>query len=111
VRSSSLLVFLPATPFLEGYVANAGRIALPLIYIAVVGALIRMRFAEWRYFHLVIYLALILGLVHGTLFSRYFFGNLFLTVLYLGLGAAIVGAFAAKRWQRRGRPRPAPRAG
>ena len=53
VRSASLLVFLPVTPLLEGYVPNAGRIALPLIYIAVVGALIRMRFAEWRYFHLI----------------------------------------------------------
>jgi predicted ferric reductase len=111
VRSSSLLVFLPVTPLLEGYVANAGRIALPLIYVAVVGALIRVRFAEWRYFHLVIYLALLLGLLHGTLFSRYYFGNLFLNALFLGLGVAIVGAFVAKRWQRRGRGRPAPRTG
>ena len=111
VRSSSLLVFLPVTPLLEGYVPNAGRIALPLIYVAVVGALIRMQFAEWRYFHLAIYLALLLGLLHGTLFSRYYFGNLFLNVLFLGLGVAIVGAFVAKRWQRRGRARPAPRTG
>jgi hypothetical protein len=100
-RGGSLFVFLPVTPFLEGYVANAGRIALPLIYIAVVGALFRTRFSEWRYFHLIIYLALLLGLLHGTLFSRYFFGSLFLNVLFLGLGAALVAAFVAKRWQRR----------
>jgi predicted ferric reductase len=111
VRSSSLSVFLPVTPLLEGYVPNAGRIALPLIYVAVVGALIRARFAEWRYFHLVIYLALLLGLLHGTLFSRYFFGSLFLNVLFLGLGVAIIVAFVAKRWQRRERVRPAPRTG
>ena len=104
VRSSSLLVFLPVTPLLEGYVPNAGRFALPLIYIAVVGALIRNRLAEWRYFHLVIYIALLLGLLHGALFSRYFFGNLFLNALFFGLGVATVGAFIAKRWQRRRRP-------
>jgi predicted ferric reductase len=111
VRSSSLSVFLPVFPFLERYAPNAGRIALPLIYIAVVAALIRMRFAEWRYFHLILYLALLLGLLHGVVFSDWFFGNLFLNVLYLGLGVAIVVAFVAKRWQRRKRASPAPRTG
>lgn len=111
VRSASLLVFLPVTPLLEGYVPNTGRIALPLIYVAVVGALVRSRLGEWRYFHLVIYLALLLGLLHGTLFSQFFFGNPLLSVLFLGLGVAIVAAFVVKRWQRRGRARPAPPAG
>ncbi len=111
VRAASLAVFLPSLPLIEGPVINAGRIALPLIYVAVVGALIRSRLGEWRYFHLVIYLALILGIIHGALISRFFFGNPFLAVLYLGLGVAIAGAFVAKRWQRRGRARPAPRTG
>jgi predicted ferric reductase len=111
VRSSSLSVFLPVFPFLERYAPNAGRIALPLIYIAVVAALLRTRFSEWRYFHLILYLALLLGLLHGVVFSDWFFGNLFLNVLYLGLGVAIVAAFVLKRWQRRGRARPAPRSG
>jgi argininosuccinate synthase len=75
VRSASLLVFLPVTPLFEGYIANAGRFALPLIYSAVVGALTRTRLGKWRYFHLVVYLALVLGLIHGTLFSQFFFGN------------------------------------
>jgi hypothetical protein len=111
VRASSLIVFLPSFPLLERYAINAGRISLPLLYVAVVGALIRTRFAEWRYFHLVIYLALLLGLLHGTLFSRYYFGNLFLNALFLGLGVAIIGAFVTKRWQRRGRASPAPHTG
>lgn len=111
VRAASLLVFLPTAPLLEGYVMNAGRISLPLIYVAVVGALIRSRLGEWRYFHLVIYLAIILGVVHGALLSRFFFGNPFLAVLFLGLGVAIVGAFVEKRWQRRRRARPTPRTG
>ena len=111
VRSSSLSVFLPVVPFLERYAPNAGRIALPLIYIAVVAALLRTRFAEWRYFHLILYLALLLGLLHGVVFSDWFFGSLFLNVLFLGLGVALVAAFIAKRWQRRGRLRPAPRPG
>lgn len=103
VRSSSLLVFVPTLPFLDRYAINAGRVALPLIYVAVIGALVRARFAEWRYFHLVIYLGYLLGLLHGTLMSQFFFGSLFLTALFLGLGVAIVGAFVAKRWQRRKR--------
>jgi predicted ferric reductase len=111
VRSASLSVFLPVFPFLERYAPNAGRVALPLIYIAVVAALLRTRFTEWRYLHLILYAALLLGLLHGVVFSDWFFGNLFLNVLYLGLGVAIVAAFALKRWQRRARPRPAPRSG
>lgn len=101
VRASSLAVLLPSFPLLERYAINGGRFALPLIYIAVAGAFIRTRFAEWRYFHLVIYLGFLLGLLHGTLLSQYFFGNPFLLVLYLGLGVAVIGAFVAKRWQRR----------
>ncbi len=103
VRSSSFLVFVPTLPFLDRYAMNAGRISLPLVYVAVVGALVRARFAEWRYFHLVIYLGFLAGLFHGMFMSRFFFGNLFLTALYLGLGVAVVGAFVAKRWQRRKR--------
>lgn len=105
VRSGSLDVFLPVFPFLERYAPNAGRIALPLIYIAVVAALLRTRFSEWRYFHLIMYLALVLGLLHGVVFSDWFFGSVFLSVLYLGLGVAIVAAFVLKRWRRRERRR------
>ena len=111
VRSSSLLVFLPTLPFLERYAINAGRVALPLIYVAVVGALVRSRFAEWRYFHLVIYLGFLIGLLHGTVMSRFFFEDLFLTTLFLGLGVAVTVAFVAKRWQRRKRAPANPRAG
>ena len=110
-RASSALILIPSLPLLDGSGLNAGRIALPLIYVAVVGALIRSRLREWRYLHLVIYLALVLGVLHGALLSGFFFGDLFLNVLFLGLGVAIVGAFVAKRWQRRGRARPAPRTG
>ncbi len=109
VRSASLSVFLPVFPFLERYAPNAGRIALPLIYIAVVAALLRTRFTEWRYFHLVLYLALLLGLLHGTIFSNWFFGSLFLNAIYVGLGVAIVAAFVLKRYQRRARARDASR--
>lgn len=111
VRSSSLLVFIPTLPFLDSYAINAGRVALPLIYVAVIGALVRARFAEWRYFHLVIYLGFLFGLLHGTFMSLFFFENLFLTALFLGLGVAVVGAFVAKRWQRRKRARVNPRTG
>lgn len=111
VRSSSLLVFIPTLPFLDSYAINAGRVALPLIYVAVIGALVRARFAEWRYFHLVIYLGFLFGLLHGTFMSQFFFENLFLTALFLGLGVAVVGAFVAKRWQRRKRARANPRTG
>lgn len=111
VRSSSLLVFVPTLPLLERYAMNAGRISLPLVYVAVVGAVVRARFAEWRYFHLVIYLGFLLGLLHGMFMSRFFFGNLFLTALYLGLGVAVAGAFVAKRWQRRKRAPATPRTG
>lgn len=110
-RAASALILIPSLPLLDEPVLNAGRIALPLIYIAVVGALLRGRLGRWRYLHLVIYLALVLGVIHGAVLSQFFFGNPFLAVLYLGLGAAILGAFVAKRWQRWGRTRPAPHAG
>ena len=108
-RSASLAVFLPSLPLLEGYVMNTGRIALPLIYLGVVGSLLRRQVREWRYVHLLLYAALFLGSVHGALISDLFFGNPFLAALYLALGIAVVVVFIAKRIQRR--PRPAPRTG
>ena len=52
------------------YAPNAGRIALPLIYIAVVAALLGRGSRKWRYFHLILYLALLLGLLHGVRLLR-----------------------------------------
>lgn len=108
-RSASLAVFLPVVPLLEGYVPNAGRIALPLIYIGVIGSLLRRQVREWRYVHLLLYAALLLGSIHGALMSDIYFGNPFLAALYPALAVAVVGVFVAKRLQRR--RRPAPRAG
>jgi hypothetical protein len=101
VRASSMAVFIPSTGgSVTGFLFGAGRIALPLCYIGIVGALLRNRVPEWRYIHLLLYAALLLGLVHGWLQSRAFFGIELLAGLYLALGIAIPCAFVLKRWQR-----------
>lgn len=100
-RSWSLFVLIPTLPYPDRFAQNSGRIALLLIYLVVIGALVRMRFTEWRYVRLVIHLCLLLGLLNGSSLSRRSFGDGSLFLLYLWLGVAPVGAFALKRWQRR----------
>ncbi len=65
---ASLTVFIPDFSSWYAFWSLAGRQALYVIYIAVLAAFARGRIRNtWRYFHGLVYLALIFAYVHGIL--------------------------------------------
>ena len=102
VRLMNATVFLPRFwPFYD-FLIFAGRPALILIYIAVAGILLR-RFIPgyWRALHALIWVALILGIIHGDLIGTDM-ENPVIFMLFNGLAIIAVGAFIVKRLK--GRP-------
>lgn len=101
IRLSNAAVFLPRfVPFYD-FLAIAGRPSLILIYIALAGILLR-RFipAYWRAIHALIWIALILGIVHGNLIGTDM-KNPVIFVLFNGLTVIAIGAFIVKHWGSR----------
>ncbi len=92
-------VFLPnfESPYL--FFFFGGIIALPLIYVAFAAALARKKIVSyWRPFHMLMYVALLIGLVHANLQGTNF-QNLTIQIIYDTLFAAVVAAFVLKRYQ------------
>lgn len=104
VETLDATVFIPAfaTPYL--FFALGGRAALILIYIALAAILLRRNLPQtiWRPLHALMYVALLLGIVHGNLIGTDF-ADPVIALLFNGLFVAVVGAFVLKRWQRRSR--------
>ena len=68
-----ITVFLPDFSSWYGFWSLGGRLALLLIYIAIIGALLRKKFMKnWRYIHALNYVALFLAYVHGILIGSDF---------------------------------------
>jgi predicted ferric reductase len=64
VMRANPLVFLPSAA--SPLVINLGRTALILLYVAVVGSLLRTRVKQWRYLHVLMYLVLFIGIIHAN---------------------------------------------
>lgn len=78
----SLLVFLPDLTSWISFWTLAGRPALILIYIAVIAAVLRKQAKKsWRYFHILIYIALIFIFVHAILIGTDF-QNIFIIIMF-----------------------------
>jgi predicted ferric reductase len=96
----SLSVFLPITSSWLLFWAFAGKIAFPLLYIAFAAALLRKKaFGHWRPFHMLIYLALTVAIVHANLLGRSFFFSPAITAIFDALYAASIIGFVIKRCQ------------
>lgn len=68
-----ITVFLPDFTSWYGFWSLGGRLALILIYIAVLGALLRKKIKKnWRIIHILNYIALFLAYVHGVLIGSDF---------------------------------------
>lgn len=92
-------VFLPNMSSFYLFMFYGGRQALIIIYIALVAVLVRRKItAYWRPFHALMYVALFFGIVHANL-SGHDFGNIIILVVFNGLFAATLIAFALKRLQ------------
>lgn len=99
--AGSLAVLLPSAWTWGEFWVYAGRPALVLILIAVLAAALRRRIpAYWRPIHMLMYAALVLGLVHALLRGTNTAAPVVRAVLVGAFGVAM-GAFVVKRWQRR----------
>lgn len=92
-------VFLPRIETLYLFMFYGGRQALIIIYIALAAVLVRRKITVyWRPIHALMYLALFFGIVHANL-SGHDFENIAIMLIFNGLFAATLIAFALKRFQ------------
>lgn len=91
-------LFIPDFSSWNSFLANAGRPALYLIYIAAVAAVLRRNIAKyWRYLHGLLYPAFIFGAIHGML-SGSDMKNDILYIFFIGMIIAVTIAFFYKRY-------------
>ncbi len=91
-------LFIPDFSSWNSFLANAGRPALYLIYVAAIAALLRRNIAKyWRYLHGLLYPAFIFGAIHGML-SGSDMKNDILYIFFIGLIIAVTIAFFFKRY-------------
>jgi len=91
--------FLPNFESLYLFFFFGGIVALLLIYVALGAGLARKKIPSyWRHFHMLMYLALFVGVVHANLRGTDF-QNLSIQVIYDSLFAAVLAAFVFKRRQ------------
>ena len=90
-------IFIPNFSSWNAFLVNAGRPALYLIYIATIAAILRRNIAKyWRYIHSLLYIAFILGAIHGIL-SGSDLRNPVLYVLYIVMITTVMVIFLYKR--------------
>lgn len=99
IQALSPAVFLPNFMSIYLFFFYGGVVALTLIYVAFGAVLLRKKIVSfWRPFHMFIYLALFIGVVHANLRGTDFL-NLYIKIVYDALFAGAVIAFCLKRFQ------------
>ena len=94
-----IAVFIPDFSSWYGFWSLGGRLALILIYVAVIGALLRKKFMKnWRYIHALNYVALFLAYVHGVLIGTDF-QNLGILIIFTVMIILSFGILIFKRYQ------------
>jgi DMSO/TMAO reductase YedYZ heme-binding membrane subunit len=92
-------IFLPNFESLYFFFFFGGIVALLLIYFAFGTALLRRKIpSHWRPFHMLMYLALFIGVVHANLRGTNF-QSLSIQIIYDSLFAAAIAAFVLKGLQ------------
>lgn len=93
-------VFIPNLKSWQLFWMGAGRPALIIIYVSLIGVLLRRKLQKsWRVFHALMYIALFFGIVHGNLLGSTF-GNIAIILIYDLLFAGSIMAFSLKRLQQ-----------
>ena len=99
IQTLNPTVFLPNFESLYLFFFFGGSIALILIYVAFGAVLARRRIgAYWRPFHMLMYLALFIGIIHANLRGTDF-QNIYLSIIFDALFTAALAAFVMKRLQ------------
>jgi len=90
-------IFLPRFDSLEVFLEQAGRPALILIYVALAAVLLRKSIPRyWRAFHILVYIALIFGIIHGLLIGADLQGTA-MAILFEAMGISLIAVFIYKR--------------
>lgn len=93
-----ITVFLPDFTSWYGFWSLGGRLALILIYIAVLGALLRKKITKnWRIIHVLNYVALFLAYVHGVLIGSDF-QNIGILIIFTIMIILSFGVLLFKRY-------------
>jgi hypothetical protein len=99
IQTMDPTVFLPNFHSLYFFFFFGGVISLILIYVAFGFVLLRRKImAYWRPFHMLMYVALFIGLIHANLRGSSF-QYLYIAIIYDALFAGALAAFILKRWQ------------
>ena len=92
-------IFIPHFNSWNGFLTNAGRPALYLIYMAVIAALLRKNIAKyWKYIHSLLYPAFLLAAIHGIL-SGSDLDNSIMYFLFIAMISVVSIIFFYKRYQ------------
>lgn len=93
-------VFLPNLESLYLFMFYGGKQALIIIYIAFFAVLLRRKIVSyWRWFHVLMYVALLFGIIHANMSGKDLIINSIVMITLNVLFAAAILAFAIKRWQ------------
>ncbi len=99
IQAMSLSVFNPNFMSLYLFFFFGGIIALILIYVALGASLLRKKImTSWRPFHMLIYLALFIGVIHAN-YRGTDFQSVYIQIIYDALFAGALIAFCLKRIQ------------
>ena len=99
IQASNLAILLPQFGSFFIFFYYGGSVAFIFIYVAFGAVLLNRKIGvHWRPFHMLMYVALFFGVVHANLIG-FDIQNIFLKIVYDGLFAVAVAAFALKRWQ------------
>lgn len=90
IERNSLLVFLPNFDSFLMFWTLAGRPSLILIYIALVGVLFKKKLKYWRGTHAIMYIALLMGYVHGVLIGTDFQNPVIFVLFSILFGMTVV---------------------
>ncbi len=99
INNRDLSIFLPDFSSWFLFWALAGRPALIILFIALIGVLLRKKIKFWRILHALMFLMLLMGLVHGVLIGTDFANRAILILFYI-LFALVVFSFVLKRIQK-----------
>jgi predicted ferric reductase len=99
VSVDNIAVFVPDFSSWTSFWVLAGRLALPFIYIAVLGALLRKKaFKGWRIIHALNYVAMFLAYVHGVLIGTDFQQNIGILIIFTIMIILSFGVLGYKRY-------------
>ncbi len=99
IEAMSASVFIPVFDSWSGFWANAGRLAIIVLYIALIAILLRKKIKPWRIIHALMYIVLLMGFVHGNIVGTDFTSTGILIIFSILFGLSVI-TFVAKRVQK-----------